>query len=85
MPAEQARPIVLRDETDVQVRRGGKMAMINTTRRTIEKWKVRERSNPKEKMTIPPTEINAAALKNSTTEKISPMMQQYLRVTFQAQ
>ncbi|MDC8759185.1 DNA mismatch repair protein MutS [Janthinobacterium fluminis] len=31
-------------------------------------------------MTITPTEINAAAIKNSATEKHTPMMQQYLRI-----
>ncbi|WP_317204386.1 DNA mismatch repair protein MutS [Janthinobacterium sp.] len=31
-------------------------------------------------MTIPPTEINAAAIKNSATEKMTPMMQQYSRI-----
>ncbi|NHZ99991.1 DNA mismatch repair protein MutS [Massilia sp. CCM 8734] len=31
-------------------------------------------------MTTPPTEINAAAIKNGATEKHTPMMQQYLRI-----
>ncbi|NHZ64425.1 DNA mismatch repair protein MutS [Massilia genomosp. 1] len=31
-------------------------------------------------MTTPPTEINAAAVKNGPTEKHTPMMQQYLRI-----
>jgi DNA mismatch repair protein MutS len=31
-------------------------------------------------MTTVPTEINAAAVKNSPTEKVTPMMQQYLRI-----
>ncbi|MFA9217214.1 MAG: DNA mismatch repair protein MutS, partial [Sphingomonadaceae bacterium] len=34
----------------------------------------------KEPMTTVPTEINAAAVKNSPTEKVTPMMQQYLRI-----
>ena len=29
-----------------------------------------------------PNEINAAALKTGTTEKVTPMMAQYLRTTF---
>lgn len=33
-------------------------------------------------MTTAPKEINAAALKNSATEKLTPMMQQYLSTTF---
>ena len=33
-------------------------------------------------MTTVPTEINAAAVKNSATDKHTPMMQQYLRITF---
>ena len=33
-------------------------------------------------MTTAPKEINAAAIKNSATEKLTPMMQQYLRATF---
>lgn len=36
--------------------------------------------NDKEHMTTPPTEINAAAVKNGPTEKHTPMMQQYLRI-----
>ncbi|MDF2490864.1 MAG: mutS, partial [Pseudomonas sp.] len=31
-------------------------------------------------MTTAPKEINAAAIKNSATEKHTPMMQQYLRI-----
>ena len=31
-------------------------------------------------MTTVPSEINAAAVKNSATEKVTPMMQQYLRI-----
>jgi DNA mismatch repair protein MutS len=31
-------------------------------------------------MTTVPTEINAAAVKNNATEKVTPMMQQYLRI-----
>src|ERR1700756_4062904 len=34
----------------------------------------------KEPMTTVPTEINAAAVKNSPAEKVTPMMQQYLRI-----
>jgi DNA mismatch repair protein MutS len=34
----------------------------------------------KEEMTIPASEINAAAVKNSPAEKHTPMMQQYLRI-----
>jgi len=33
-------------------------------------------------MTTAPKEINAAAIKNGATEKLTPMMQQYLRMTF---
>jgi len=33
-------------------------------------------------MTNVPNEINAAAVKNSPTEKVTPMMQHYLRMTF---
>lgn len=33
-------------------------------------------------MTTAPKEINAAAIKNSATEKLTPMMQQYLSTTF---
>jgi len=33
-------------------------------------------------MTIAPKEIDAAAVKASAGEKITPMMQQYLRLTF---
>jgi len=33
-------------------------------------------------MTTVPTEINAAAVKNSHTEKVTPMMQHYLRKIF---
>jgi len=32
-------------------------------------------------MTTAPKEINAAAIKHSATEKLTPMMQQYLRAT----
>jgi DNA mismatch repair protein MutS len=38
------------------------------------------RLTDKEEMTTAPTEINAAAVKNSATEKVTPMMQQYLRI-----
>ena len=31
-------------------------------------------------MTTAPKEINAAALKNSATEKLTPMMQQYMSI-----
>eukprot|EP01035_Chromulina_nebulosa_P049210 gene49210-biopygen34466 len=31
-------------------------------------------------MTTIPSEINAAAVKNSPAEKVTPMMQQYLRI-----
>ncbi|MBY0239002.1 MAG: hypothetical protein K2X55_06790, partial [Burkholderiaceae bacterium] len=31
-------------------------------------------------MTTVPAEINAAAIKASPTEKVTPMMQQYLRI-----
>src|SRR5476651_1885240 len=34
----------------------------------------------KEPMTNVPNEINAAAVKNSPTEKVTPMMQQYLKL-----
>ncbi|GJI94302.1 DNA mismatch repair protein MutS [Duganella caerulea] len=38
------------------------------------------RTAEKEPMTTVPTEINAAAVKNSPTEKVTPMMQQYLSI-----
>jgi len=33
-------------------------------------------------MTNVPNEINAAAVKNSPTEKVTPMMAQYRRISF---
>jgi DNA mismatch repair protein MutS len=39
-----------------------------------------DRIAEKEPMTTVPTEINAAAVKNSPAEKVTPMMQQYLRI-----
>ncbi len=50
--------------------RGPFVAAQNQTHRTAEK----------EPMTTVPNEINAAAVKNSPTEKVTPMMQQYLRI-----
>jgi DNA mismatch repair protein MutS len=40
----------------------------------------RQRHTDKEEMTTVPTEINAAAIKNGAGEKVTPMMQQYLRL-----
>ena len=40
------------------------------------------RRTQSEEMTTVPTEINAAAVKNSATDKHTPMMQQYLRANY---
>ena len=56
--------------------------------RSVNRGKIRSSGQPlprrtqSEEMTTVPTEINAAAVKNSATDKHTPMMQQYLRVTF---
>jgi hypothetical protein len=42
----------------------------------------RQRTAEKEPMTTVPNEINAAAVKNSPAEKVTPMMQQYHSATF---